>query len=106
MFSQFKHSNSHVSLFTFLTGFTIDGTVKLIDFGLATVVDGGSTNRNDVYEMSGETGSLRYMAPEVAACRPYNHKADVYSFGKIRKLKSNNYFYFFLIKSLLDFTFL
>ena len=33
--------------------------------------------------MSGETGSLRYMAPEVAAALPYNHKADVYSFGMI-----------------------
>ena len=33
--------------------------------------------------MSGETGSLRYMAPEVANCQPYNQKADVYSFGKL-----------------------
>jgi serine/threonine protein kinase len=33
--------------------------------------------------MSGETGSLRYMAPEVAEHLPYNHKADVYSFGII-----------------------
>ena len=33
--------------------------------------------------MSGETGSLRYMAPEVADALPYNHKADVYSFGII-----------------------
>lgn len=33
--------------------------------------------------MSGETGSLRYMAPEVAASKPYNHKVDVYSFGKV-----------------------
>jgi serine/threonine protein kinase len=33
--------------------------------------------------MSGETGSLRYMAPEVADALPYNHKADVYSYGII-----------------------
>jgi len=64
-------------------GFTLDGTVKLIDFGLARVVSDGSPESDDVYEMSGETGSLRYMAPEVADCRPYNHKADVYSFGTI-----------------------
>jgi len=62
-------------------GFTLDGTVKLIDFGLARIVENASVS-NDVYEMSGETGSLRYMAPEVADCQPYNQKADVYSFGK------------------------
>jgi len=33
--------------------------------------------------MSGETGSLRYMAPEVADALPYNWGADVYSFGII-----------------------
>jgi serine/threonine protein kinase len=31
--------------------------------------------------MTGNTGSLRYMAPEVALRRPYSEKADVYSFG-------------------------
>lgn len=64
-------------------GFTLDGTVKLIDFGLARIVENSSSVSNEVYEMSGETGSLRYMAPEVADCQPYNQKADVYSFGII-----------------------
>ena len=63
-------------------GFTLDGSVQLFDFGLARVVENVSVS-NDVYDMSGETGSLRYMAPEVADCRPYNQKADVYSFGVI-----------------------
>jgi len=36
---------------------------------------------DDAYEMTGNTGSLRYMAPEVALRKPYNEKADVYSFG-------------------------
>mmetsp|Transcript_27046 Transcript_27046/g.64980 ORF Transcript_27046/g.64980 Transcript_27046/m.64980 type:complete len:199 (+) Transcript_27046:1-597(+) len=63
-------------------GFTLDGTVKLIDFGLARIVE-NATVSNEVYEMSGETGSLRYMAPEVADSKPYNQKADVYSFGII-----------------------
>ena len=31
--------------------------------------------------MIGNTGSLRYMAPEVALKRPYSEKVDVYSFG-------------------------
>lgn len=34
------------------------------------------------YNMSGDTGSLRYMAPEVAQNLPYNHKVDVYAFGE------------------------
>jgi serine/threonine protein kinase len=33
--------------------------------------------------MTGCTGSLRYMAPEVASILSYNHKVDVYSYGII-----------------------
>jgi len=62
-------------------GFTSNGEIKIMDFGLATVIDNSSPISNKVYVMSGETGSLRYMAPEVAQCKPYNHKVDVYSFG-------------------------
>jgi len=57
--------------------------VKLLDFGLARIVENSSLYSNEIYHMSGETGSLRYMAPEIADSRPYNHKADVYSFGII-----------------------
>jgi len=64
-------------------GFTLDGKVKLIDFGLARMLENSDPTSNDKYEMSGETGSLRYMAPEVAEGLPYNHKADAYSFGII-----------------------
>jgi serine/threonine protein kinase len=31
------------------------------------------------YEMTGYTGSLRYMAPEVAVNQPYDESVDVYS---------------------------
>lgn len=31
--------------------------------------------------MTGDTGSTRYMAPEVYLEKPYNEKVDVYSFG-------------------------
>ena len=31
--------------------------------------------------MSGRTGTLMYMAPEVYLKQPYNDKADVFSFG-------------------------
>lgn len=65
------------------SGFSLDGTVKLIDFGLAKIVENASVDSTEAYEMSGETGSLRYMAPEVADALPYNAGADVYSFGII-----------------------
>jgi len=64
-------------------GFTLDGKVKLIDFGLARILEKSDPTSKERYEMSGETGSLRYMAPEVAEGLSYNHKADVYSFGII-----------------------
>ena len=35
------------------------------------------------YALSGRTGSLMYMAPEVLHCQPYNEKADVFSFALI-----------------------
>ena len=35
------------------------------------------------FEMTGETGSLRYMAPEVGSNETYNHKADVYSWAVV-----------------------
>ena len=66
-----------------IPGFTLDGRVKILDFGLAKVVENASVDSEEVYTMSGETGSLRYMAPEVADALPYNYSADVYSFGII-----------------------
>jgi serine/threonine protein kinase len=65
-------------------GFTSEGILKIFDFGLARVIHGSSPNDIDeYYDMSGNCGSLRYMAPEVALSKPYNHKVDVYSFAII-----------------------
>ncbi|CAA6665498.1 unnamed protein product [Spirodela intermedia] len=50
-------------------------TVKIADFGVARLE---AQNPND---MTGETGTLGYMAPEVLNGHPYNRKCDVYSFG-------------------------
>ncbi|XP_050879880.1 serine/threonine-protein kinase STY13 isoform X2 [Lathyrus oleraceus] len=50
-------------------------TVKIGDFGVARIE---ALNPND---MTGETGTLGYMAPEVLNGNPYNRKCDVYSFG-------------------------
>ncbi|CAE7642047.1 unnamed protein product, partial [Symbiodinium microadriaticum] len=56
-------------------GFTSSGEVKLFDFGLCTCVRKRTTT-DEAYEMTGNTGSLRYMAPEVALRMRYNEKAD------------------------------
>ncbi|KAL7527877.1 hypothetical protein ACHAXR_004789 [Thalassiosira sp. AJA248-18] len=41
----------------------------------------GCQDDDAVYKLTGRTGSRRYMSPEVAFSKPYNYKADTYSFG-------------------------
>lgn len=60
-------------------GFDVRGDVKIFDFGLAREFPRTNKLANDTYQMSGKTGSLRYMAPEVAKEQPYNETVDVYS---------------------------
>lgn len=62
-------------------GFDIRGDVKIFDFGLAKELQPHTQYDDGTYKLSGNTGSLRYMAPEVARSSPYNLTADVYSFG-------------------------
>lgn len=50
------------------------GVVKIADFGVARVLDGAGV-------MTAETGTYRWMAPEVIEHAPYGAKADVFSFG-------------------------
>ncbi len=59
--------------------FSSDGVLKIIDFGLGKVIKRKYRVKSTLYQMTGGTGSLRYMAPEVANHREYNEKADVYS---------------------------
>ncbi|CAM9732342.1 unnamed protein product, partial [Hapterophycus canaliculatus] len=64
--------------------FTADfGTLKLFDFGLAKILRPRDLLRDNVYKMTGNTGSMRYMAPEVARGLPANETADVYSFAVV-----------------------
>ena len=55
----------------------------LFDFGLAKLIPRAAGPDDAPVEMTGKTGSARYMAPEVALSRPYNEKADVHSFAMI-----------------------
>jgi len=61
-------------------GFDVRGDVKLFDFGLATEFRPEELEKG-TYKLTGDAGTVRYMAPEVALCQPYTEKADVYSFG-------------------------
>ncbi|XP_019422305.1 PREDICTED: serine/threonine-protein kinase STY46-like [Lupinus angustifolius] len=55
--------------------------LKVGDFGLSKLIKVQSSH--DVYRMTGETGSYRYMAPEVFKHRRYDKKVDVFSFAMI-----------------------
>lgn len=55
--------------------------LKVGDFGLSKLIR--VKHAQDVYKMTGETGSYRYMAPEVFRHRKYDKKVDVFSFGMI-----------------------
>lgn len=53
----------------------VSRTLKIADFGVARV------EAQNPKDMTGSTGTLGYMAPEVLEGKPYNRKCDVYSFG-------------------------
>eukprot|EP00934_Nitzschia_sp_Nitz4_P003068 Nitzschia sp. Nitz4//scaffold39_size137210//54112//56685//NITZ4_003197-RA/size137210-processed-gene-0.112-mRNA-1//-1//CDS//3329550377//3058//frame0 len=63
-------------------------TVKVTDFGVATEVEGTVSpgdleegSKHPVRNLTGETGTYRWMAPEVIRHEPYTTRADVYSFA-------------------------
>jgi serine/threonine protein kinase len=59
----------------------VRGEVKIFDFGLCREFDPSQADNDGTYRLTRDTGSTRYMAPEVALGKPYNEMADVYSFG-------------------------
>jgi serine/threonine protein kinase len=61
-------------------GFDREGAIKLFDFGLSKELP-ALHHKDDLYNMTPNTGTLKYMAPEVAMGHPYNESCDVYSFA-------------------------
>mmetsp|Transcript_7721 Transcript_7721/g.28469 ORF Transcript_7721/g.28469 Transcript_7721/m.28469 type:complete len:518 (-) Transcript_7721:208-1761(-) len=63
------------------------GVLKLVDFGLSKTLSvrhkHAQQTLNDQYELTGETGSYRYMAPEVFRHEKYNQTIDCYAFAMI-----------------------
>tara|TARA_B100001093_G_scaffold449563_1_gene455832 strand:- start:1562 stop:2434 length:873 start_codon:yes stop_codon:yes gene_type:complete len=52
---------------------------KVTDFGISLF----RTDKTSPYKMTGETGTYRYMAPEVLRSEKYDHKVDIWSFGMV-----------------------
>ena len=49
--------------------------------GLAKQIHAKDALPDGTYQLTGWTGSMKYMAPEVAHMQPYSYSADVYSYG-------------------------
>jgi len=60
------HQILHRDLKPANVGFDINGTLKVFDFGLAVEVP-YSDKPNQLYDLSGNTGTPRFMAPEVSS---------------------------------------
>lgn len=61
------------------------GVLKISDFGLAKVrpIVASNVDNKASYTMTGETGSYRFMAPEVYRYENYTETVDVYSYAMI-----------------------
>lgn len=64
--------------------------VKLCDFGVARLLPSKQSQQQQLVgestaktrpDMTAETGTYRWMAPEVMEHQPYDHRADIFSFG-------------------------
>jgi serine/threonine protein kinase len=80
-----RYLHNHMLLFRDLkpenVAYDIRGDMRLFDFGLAKELAVKDLVEGDDYHCTGLTGSRRYMAPEVIACKDYGLKADVYSYA-------------------------
>jgi serine/threonine protein kinase len=59
------------------------GTLKISDFGLSKIRPDPAKKETETFIMTGETGSYRFMAPEVFRHEDYNETVDIYSYAMI-----------------------
>lgn len=62
-------------------GFDKEDNLKLFDFGLAKELKPYKRHEDGTYHLTANTGSRRYMAPEVALRKRYNLSVDVFSYA-------------------------
>jgi len=62
-------------------GIDMNGDIKLFDFGLATNLPSELKVGENKFKLTANTGTQRYMSPEVARSMPYGKPADVFSFA-------------------------
>eukprot|EP00521_Asterionellopsis_glacialis_P017073 CAMPEP_0195293308 /NCGR_PEP_ID=MMETSP0707-20130614/12137_1 /TAXON_ID=33640 /ORGANISM="Asterionellopsis glacialis, Strain CCMP134" /LENGTH=459 /DNA_ID=CAMNT_0040353987 /DNA_START=75 /DNA_END=1451 /DNA_ORIENTATION=+ len=68
--------------------FDAHDNIQIIDFGFSrelpiSKASASHAREDETYHLTGNTGTMRYMAPEVYFRKPYNAKADIYSFALI-----------------------
>jgi serine/threonine protein kinase len=74
-----EHNILHRDIKPSNIGFDVDGNAKLFDFDSCRVLP--DVYANGLFHLTRRVGTIRYMAPEVALGKPYNLKADVYSYA-------------------------
>ena len=62
---------------------TSDGHVKLLDFGIAKLIEGGISRASEMTDISGRALTLRYASPEQVAGKSTGVASDVYSLGVV-----------------------
>ena len=59
------------------------GQVKVLDFGLADLLETGDPAEASTKTVTAPAGTLRYMAPEVLQGRPADARSDIWSLGVV-----------------------
>jgi serine/threonine-protein kinase len=62
---------------------TADGQVRLLDFGIAKLMEGDRTKETQLTQMSGRCMTLDYASPEQIRGEPIGTASDIYSLGVV-----------------------